>query len=384
MGERKRIGLIFSYNENWIGGTYYLLNIIHALNHLEDRLKPSIVILSPKQEDYSLVKKETAYPYLEFEQFPRAYTIPERVINKVSWTLYKKHWVNNRSKLVGIDFVYPNFVDKISSSKIPKCYWIPDFQEIFLPELFSAGELKSRGERNRMIAESGDCVVFSSENAKSHFNQFFPDAKPVQYVLPFAVTHPDFRSLDSSEVLKKHKLSEGYFFCPNQFWIHKNHMIVLKAVNVLKERGVNVKIAFSGKDYDHRNKDYVDSLKSYISENDLIDNFTFLGFIDREDQLCILENSLSVIQPSLFEGWSTVVEDSKAIGKHIILSNLDVHQEQIKENCLFFDPRNELDLASKIEQALAINVGSKLIENQYQKEVERFGTSFINMVNEMT
>lgn len=48
MAERTRIGLIFSYDENWIGGAYYILNIVHALNTVNDIRKPHIVVLATK------------------------------------------------------------------------------------------------------------------------------------------------------------------------------------------------------------------------------------------------------------------------------------------------------------------------------------------------
>ncbi len=41
--------------------------------------------------------------------------------------------------------------------------------------------------------------------------------------------------------------------------------------------------------------------------------FRFLGFIDRGEQLQLMKNSIAIVQPSLFEGWSTVVEDTKAM-----------------------------------------------------------------------
>jgi hypothetical protein len=44
-------------------------------------------------------------------------------------------------------------------------------------------------------------------------------------------------------------------------------------------------------------------------------------------------------------GWSTVVEDCKTIGKHMFLSSLPVHLEQIGENVTFFDPSDEIEPA---------------------------------------
>ena len=42
----------------------------------------------------------------------------------------------------------------------------------------------------------------------------------------------------------------------------------------------------------------------------------------------LMRRSLAVIQPSLFEGWSTVVEDARALGKRIAISDIPVHLEQ--------------------------------------------------------
>jgi hypothetical protein len=51
-----------------------------------------------------------------------------------------------------------------------------------------------------------------------------------------------------------------------------------------------------------------------------------------------MQNALAIIQPSLFEGWSTVVEDAKALNQHVIASSLSVHKEQLEKNASFFDP----------------------------------------------
>ncbi len=79
---------------------------------------------------------------------------------------------------------------------------------------------------------------------------------------------------------------------PNQFWAHKNHKVVLEAVRNLKQKGTNLVVAFSGKQNDYRNSDYVSSLKSYINQWELTDNIRFLGFLDRKEQLSLMRHSL--------------------------------------------------------------------------------------------
>ncbi len=107
----------------------------------------------------------------------------------------------------------------------------------------------------------------------------------------------------------KYNIQRAYFFCPNQFWAHKNHLTVLKAIRHLKNNGhKDVLVVFSGKEFDHRNPEFIVGIKAYISEHKLEENIRLLGFIDREDQLQLMNNAISVIQPSLFEGWSTEVK----------------------------------------------------------------------------
>jgi hypothetical protein len=56
-------------------------------------------------------------------------------------------------------------------------------------------------------------------------------------------------------------------------------------------------------------------------------------------------NCVSIINPSNFEGWSTTVEEGKALGKMLILSKIDVHLEQNPPRCIYFDQSNAEELA---------------------------------------
>ena len=377
MAKRKRVGFFFSYNENWIGGTYYILNIIKALNTLPKETKPVVVIVSEDKNNVKLIKEQTNYPYVKFIKFPKKLNLFHRVVNKATSFIGFKIF-DSVIRNPKIDLLYPHQDKKIIGKKLKKIYWIPDFQEEFLPSFFSNEEIAFRKSHQKFIAKEADLVVFSSNNAKSHFLKLYPKTKTKQIVLNFAVSHPNLSELSEDKIIKKHKLPNNYFFSPNQFWAHKNHILILKAVKILKEKGVNVFIAFSGKDHDYRNKDYVESLKKYIKENKIEENISFLGFLDRKEQLVILKKSIAVVQPSLFEGWSTVVEDAKALNKFLILSDLEVHKEQVQENCSFFDRTNEQKLADLLEKYF-LNDVPEIIEKDYQENINKFGRDFINL-----
>ena len=56
-------------------------------------------------------------------------------------------------------------------------------------------------------------------------------------------------------------------------------------------------------------------------------------------------NSIGVINPSKFEGCSSSVEQSKSMGKKIILSNINIHKEQNPVYSYYFKPNNYKQLA---------------------------------------
>lgn len=383
MAQRKQVGLIFLYNENWIAGAYYIINIVHALNLLPDKEKPQITIFSDKQQNFEILKNETQYKYLNFFQLSIVkYSVLERIINKISIKLFHKKIINKSPKYPNIDMLYPNYMDNIyqkSLKKFKKVNWIPDFQEEHLPEFFSKEEIVNRKHNQSEVICKGDFVVFSSKDAQKDFNNLYPEAILQQFVLNFSVTHPDFSNQKIGDLLNKYNLQNHYFFSPNQFWAHKNQMVISKAIKNLKEKGVEVVVAFSGKEDDYRNKNYVSELKEFVEINNLKDNIKFLGFISREEQLCLMKNSIAIIQPSLFEGWSTVVEDAKSLNKFIILSDLGVHKEQIKINVHFFDPYDFENL-SKILEKYNKEI-PKVIQVDYKNDIHKFANKFIDLVN---
>ncbi len=77
----------------------------------------------------------------------------------------------------------------------------------------------------------------------------------------------------------------------------------------------------------------------------------FLGIIPRSEQIQLYRFAAAVVQPSQFEGWSTVIEDAKALGRPIIASSIDVHKEQLQwvENVHLFRASDPVHLSECIE-----------------------------------
>lgn len=383
MGQRQSIGLIFSYDENWIGGSYYIINIIKTLQFLEDSKKPFLQILSYSESDFAIIK-ELNYPYIDYLIIDIDLPIWKRIVNKITRTALKKTFIfRSYEHLNKVEILFPaSNEDKFKYIK-NKVFWIPDFQERYLPNFFKEEEINDRLNWQTAVSAEKN-IIFSSNNALNDFNEFYPKSIINKHVFNFSSIIPQFDTVKIDAVLEKYNLANDlFFFSPNQFWEHKNHIIILKALKKLKaSNDLDFRVYFSGKEHDYRNPDYFERLNQFVVDHKLQDNIRFLGFIDRQDQLCLMNHALAVIQPSLFEGWSTVVEDAKALNQNIIVSNLEVHKEQLGNCAFFFDPSDEQTLIDQLK--IVMQKKERKFNFNYSETIKKSALNFIDIIQNVS
>jgi glycosyltransferase involved in cell wall biosynthesis len=232
-------------------------------------------------------------------------------------------------------------------SHFPTIGWIPDFQHVRLPEFFSAKERKARAGVFTRLADYCTRVVVSSEDARRDFIEFRPRAAEKVRVLQFVPRFID--ALDNGEpresLLARYGIEGPYFHLPNQFWAHKNHAVVVEALQSARAKGRRMSVVATGQTSDYRNPEHFKRLMKNLAESDCAEDFSILGLVPSADLVGLMRHSVAVINPSLFEGWSTTVEESKCLGKTIILSDIPVHREQNPDYGHFFNPRAPEQLA---------------------------------------
>ncbi|MBL0742458.1 glycosyltransferase family 4 protein [Chryseolinea lacunae] len=380
MGKQRTIGLIYSVNENWIAGTYYVENLICSLKALPENDQPFIVIYTYQESDYQKMLSATGYKNSRPEYIRDVSNLFARLINAFSYRIFNTHWVTGGLHR-DVDVVFPNPVIYQFDRFKGKLFWIPDFQEKHFPRFFSAQQLADRKTSVDVLVKKNLPIVFSSEHARRDFQELYPQATNAVFVMPFAVTLPDLSKTLFSDLKVKYALPEKYFVCSNQFWAHKNHAVVLKALAWLKKQGVSAHVLFTGKPFDNRNPEYYPGLQSLAEQEDISSQVSFLGFIPREDQLVLMQHSLAIVQPSLFEGWSTVVEDAKALNHNVIVSDIPVHREQLPDHPFFFLPDDAVALGTHMKNF--IDRGPVPLSIDYRRNVQEFGKRFMRIAGSL-
>lgn len=314
----KKIGIHFELNTDWVGGSYYIRNLIAAMALLPEEEQAFVYLISSQPDSIRFIQ-ETGY-------------------KRLGWVHESQYQAKKLS--LPFDALFPH---PTPGHEMRTVSWIPDFQELHLSYFFSEDELKARqGHHRGRFATAG--LVVSSEDVRKDVEAFYPgECENISVVRFASFDRHDENAVESTRV--KYELPERYVMCANQVWLHKNHIVALRAVALLKQRGTTVHIVFTGNENDYRVAGYSDYLKQQAVEWGIADNVHFLGFIPRTDQLCLMNGAHYVVQPSLFEGWSTVIEDAKSMGKFVVASDLGVHKEQLTECCRFFFRHDPVALA---------------------------------------
>jgi glycosyltransferase involved in cell wall biosynthesis len=237
--------------------------------------------------------------------------------------------------------------------------WIPDFQHKYLPENFSAHEIRERDKGFRICGRLGDAILCSSQASWDDFVRFHPrhgtQARVQRFPSLYAFTPPPEKPGDA---VRRYHLPQKFALVANQLWAHKNHRVVVEAVALLAARGVRVPVVFTGLPADYRDPENtnVSAILQEIATRGVAGQVVPLGLVPKADLTDLLRAAAVVIQPSRFEGWSTSVQDAKALGRPVICSDLPVHREQAPEALGHFgcdDPKALADILERVWPGLA-------------------------------
>lgn len=355
MKEPLRIGIMAVGDRGWIGGVEYTKNIIFALNKYRDEtgevFDVSLIVNDGAEQDFI----ELMRPYVKnICKISDGYNQQNKIIkfiDKLNRKVLKKDYRFDRFLKEHFDFVFPYFT---TNTNIFSGYssWIEDFQHKYLPEFFTQEEIASRDSYQALIAREAPSVVLSSNTAGEDFNKFHPGFAHKRRILPFlTIPRTQWFEPDPRETQCKFHLPDRFFLVCNQFWQHKNHQIILEALEILWKKDIYPIVVCTGHIYDYRSPAYSDRMLQAIHIKGLTEQFQLLGLVEKIDQIQLARRSLAIIQPSLFEGWSSVVEDARCLGKPTILSDIAVHIEQNPPYSKFFDRHSPEALASVLAEA---------------------------------
>jgi glycosyltransferase involved in cell wall biosynthesis len=254
---------------------------------------------------------------------------------------------------------------------VPTVVTLVDIQEVFYPEYFTAQDLFNRHFHYKGSSKMADRIItiseFSRQTIVKH-HKISPHKIGAIHLCADDLFYREKKVVNSPNI----PFTKGeYIFYPANFWQHKNHDRLLKALKWLKnEKGLNVNALLTGHEVANG---FPISVK--IKEYGIADQVKYLGYLNVEQIVQLYSKAKFMVFPSLYEGFGMPLVEAMAAGCPVAASNLTSLPEIGGDAADYFDPFSIESIGRTIEKLwMDSSHRNQLIKRGY-KRAQNFSAS---------
>lgn len=277
----------------------------------------------------------------------------------------------------------PSYIGK------PYIVTIHDFQHKYYPGFFSFKERIFRDLVYKKAGQKAARIVCESNFVKKDIIKFLniPEEKIAVLTSPPLYTDNDFAIENDEKLLaiqRKYSLPAHYLFYPAQFWFHKNHINLIRALGNIKfNRGIRIPLVLTG-----TKKNNFQITMEAVEKTRLFGQVKYLGYVPDEDMPYIYKLSRALVVPTLFESVSMPIWEAFSLGVPVICSNVCSLPEQVGDAGLIFDPNSVDDIADKIYNIWdSQQIREELVKKGYERikhlSLENYAAKWEELINEI-
>jgi glycosyltransferase involved in cell wall biosynthesis len=223
-------------------------------------------------------------------------------------------------------------------------------------------------------------VITGTNEGKQQLVSLFGVYEPKIRVIPFPTPPiPDMKDTPMMDL----GLEGPYLLYPARFWPHKNHVVAVGALKVLRDKwNLNMNLVFSGAD--EGNLSYV---LNYAQALGVRDQIKYVGEVKVEELFVFYKNALALVYVSATGPDNLPPLEAMSVGCPAIVAEVPGAREQYGDACLFFHPMDEFALAAHIKRllddpALCETLRLKGFNRAKKWTVEDYATEVIGLFDE--
>lgn len=353
-----RIGVFLGTPPPQVGGGYtYATELLKCIRECSNHSKHHFSVIGWERDPPPIVQK------YELEYLSLYGTFPRRAISRLvrdgrrllrqlvprSAVAYPKKWEHQLILNHGIEMMW-HLTPTWLTLEVPYISTVWDLEhrmQPYFPEISTEGQWSKREGFYSDALRRAAIIITGTNAGKAIIEQLYQIPRERIKVLPYPV--PAFASNARRDtplnVRAKYEIPDGYVLYPAQFWPHKNHVGLLLAVQVLRDRyDLTIPLVFVGSD--RGNQTYVKETAEALG---LSGQVFLLGFVPQEDLTALYQHALGLGFVSFFGPDNLPPLEAFALGCPVIASNVMGAQEQLGGAALLVDPRNAEDIAAAIK-----------------------------------
>lgn len=211
------------------------------------------------------------------------------------------------------------------------------------------------------VAKYSWCILTDSKTGRKQFMESYPEyIKKYTHIVSLPFVAPKHIVESKEEFIDT---PERYIFYPAQFWQHKNHMNLVKALKLLLPDIPDIHLILVGSE-----KNNMKRVVQYIHEQQLTDNITIKGFVSDGNITYLYKHAVGMIMPSYFGPTNIPPLEAMALGCPVAVSDKYAMPEQVGDAGLLFDPDSPEEIAECIRKMwLDENIRQDMIRKGYEK-----------------
>jgi glycosyltransferase involved in cell wall biosynthesis len=364
-----RIAVVIATPEE--GGVYqYSLNVLVALRHyVQSRAGVEVVVIaSPHAHRLAAAYADSRWQW---------HTAPDRsILSRVTERLrtvarssrridYDR--IDYRSELTrwytarDIDLVlYLSATPNAFRTRVPFVMAVHDLQHRFqpeFPEVSADGEWERREYLFRNAARHATLLLVDSdvgrEDVLTCYGAYGVTAEKIKVLpfLPAPYLSENDRLAQSQRARAALQLPERYLFYPAQFWPHKNHGAIVRALAALHERdGLRIPVVLCGAHTGPLRERAFANLMRAARDANVSDLVRYVGFVPDELMAGCYAGAVALVMPTFFGPTNIPVLEAWACDCPVITSRIRGVREQVGDAGILVDPESTEELYGAIRR----------------------------------
>ncbi len=348
-----------------------VLGLIYALGRLEDGELEYVLIAHPRAPDWltrylgpnqRVVVRPYAFPYRISAFVERAKRVLRPIrpallpVRRLMRSLLGRAPDDAPGPIVsdgfieslGVELAHFPYQSMVLSS-VPSIFNPWDLQHLHYPEFFSPQDFAWREATYPVYCRHATTIVVASQWTKNDVIKQYDISPEKVYVIPFAASTDIYEPI-STEGLRRvqdaHRLPQAFAFYPAQTWAHKNHIRLLEALALLRDRDrLRVHLVCTG-----ALNDFWPAIARRIDELGIADQVRFLGFVSQADLRALYHLAQFVVIPSLFEGGGFPLMEAFREAVPVASSTATSLAEYAGDAALLFDPTSVESIAETLRR----------------------------------
>ena len=304
-------------------------------------------------------------------------------MDRIYYQLLHSLFVMKRIKLI----IYPGPYDASFKLNIPFVFTVYDLQHRIhpeFPEVSINGVLEEREYLYLNALPKALAIIADSQVGKEDIVNLYHINPHKIFVFPYlppTYLNNNITLNELNDVKSKYNLPDTYIFYPAQFWPHKNHQLIIKAIAILNEKNILIHAVFTGSKMDKWGgfKKAMDLARNL----NVIDLVHYLGYVENEEMSALYKLSVGLVMPTYFGPSNIPYLEAFYLDCPVITSDIRGIREQVKDAALLVNPKSPEELAKAIVKLLndgesrngLIKNGQKVLDfwtyNDFSNELSR-------------